>query len=200
MGWHHGEGVRFMGLHLDRMCDSARALGIPFARREMHAALEGVESDAPLRLRLSMGLDGAHRLERFPLPPTPARWRLGLAEARLEARDPWRGHKTSERQIYDTARAALPLGVDELLFLNTRGACAEGTITNLFVAGQGGALLTPPLSAGVLPGVLRRHLIETGRARVAPLLPRHLMEAEAIYMGNALRGLIPCDLAEDFAA
>jgi len=39
--------------------------------------------------------------------------------------------------------------------------------------------------------VLRRHLIDTGTAREAVLTPRDLENAEALYVGNALRGLVP---------
>ncbi|SLN43168.1 hypothetical protein PSA7680_02158 [Pseudoruegeria aquimaris] len=194
MGWHPGEGIRFRDLHLDRMCDSARALDVAFPRAALSAELDALAFPEARRIRLSLALDGTHGIEVFPLPPAATRWRLALADVPLDERNPWRRHKTSERQIYDAARAALPEGVDEWLFLNSRGACAEGTITNLFVDAGTGTLLTPPLSAGVLPGVLRRHLIETGRARVASLPREALRDARGIYMGNALRGLIPCDL------
>jgi para-aminobenzoate synthetase/4-amino-4-deoxychorismate lyase len=53
-------------------------------------------------------------------------------------------------------------------------------------------LLTPPLSAGLLPGVLRAELIESGRAVEAALTRADLNHG--FFVGNALRGLIPATL------
>ena len=63
-----------------------------------------------------------------------------------------------------------------------------------------GVLLTPPLSCGLLPGVMRRHLLETGRAVEQILLREDLLEASAIFVSNALRGLVPVTLRRDPAS
>ncbi|MGB8622576.1 MAG: aminotransferase class IV, partial [Paracoccaceae bacterium] len=106
----------------------------------------------------------------------------------------WLGVKTTRRALYDAARAALPDGLDELLYLNQRGEVCEGTITNIFFeTGQG--LLTPPLSCGLLPGVLRAELLAQGRAREAVLRPADLGTARAVFVGNSLRGLIRAEIA-----
>jgi len=55
-------------------------------------------------------------------------------------------------------------------------------------------LLTPPLACGLLPGVMRRQLLESGRAVEAVLRIDDLLGASAIFMANALRGLIPVTL------
>ena len=117
-------------------------------------------------------------------------WRLRLATEKIHSADPWRQLKTTERGIYDRARTAMPEDADEVLFLNEHGALCEGSITNLFVD-MGHGLLTPPLACGVLPGVLRAELLARSEAREAVLMPDALADARAIYVGNALRGLIP---------
>ena len=48
-------------------------------------------------------------------------------------------------------------------------------------------LLTPPAELGLLPGVLRRRLLEEGRAREAELSLEDL--AGGFLLGNAVRGL-----------
>ena len=193
--WTPGDGALRGDRHLARMARAARRLGFPFDGAEARALLEGLTGDAPLRVRLALFPDG--RFERITAPYTPVQgvWRLRIAEARVRADDPWRGVKTTQRALYDAARAALPEDCDELLFLNERGTLCEGTITNLFVE-RGGVLLTPPLSAGCLPGILREELLETGRAREADLALEDLRAAPALYVGNSLRGLIPAVLAE----
>lgn len=193
MGVDPEHGIRFLDLHLDRMCVSARKLGIPFDRPALIALLSEQSTFAPARLRLSLSLAGTPEIICAPLPPTAKTWRIALAQQRVQSDDPWRGHKTSQRKIYDDARAALPDGIDELVFLNELDHLTEGTITNLFLDHGDGILHTPPLSAGVLPGVLRRHLLQSGRAKVAPLNLADLeTESSQIFAGNALRGLIPC--------
>lgn len=90
----------------------------------------------------------------------------------------------------------MPSGVEERIFLNERGEVCEGTITNVFVQ-NGNRLLTPPRSSGLLPGILRAELLDTGsplQAVEAVLTVSDLQSAEGLFCGNALRGLIPATL------
>ncbi|WP_174297407.1 aminotransferase class IV, partial [Sphingomonas bacterium] len=111
-----------------------------------------------------------------PLPVPPADWRLR--------------HKTSDRGFYDAARAAA--GSFEVVFADPAGRLTEGSFTSLFVP-RAGILVTPPLGLGLLPGVLRGELIDTGRAVEGEL--RAVDLAGGFFVGNALRGLIPAVVA-----
>jgi para-aminobenzoate synthetase/4-amino-4-deoxychorismate lyase len=84
-------------------------------------------------------------------------------------------------------------GIDEVLFLNERGELTEGSRTNLFVR-RDGTLVTPPVSCGLLPGILRGKLIESGECVEDVLYPRDLETAGEIFLGNSLRGLMPAIL------
>lgn len=64
----------------------------------------------------------------------------------------------------------------------------EGARSNIFIR-RDGVLLTPPLSSGLLPGILRAELLESGKARVSVLTESDL--SGEVYFGNSLRGLIP---------
>lgn len=194
LGHVPGRGPQRLACHLDRMARSAAALGFPFDRARAEALLTAAGQAAPLRLRLTLAADGGLGLTSGPLAPVAAEWRVMLSERRVDAADPWLRHKTTRRALYDETRAALPPGVDEVLFLNGSGALCEGTITNVFVAREG-LLLTPPLSDGVLPGILRAELLRSGRARVRRLTGADLDGDARLYVGNALRGLIPARLA-----
>jgi para-aminobenzoate synthetase/4-amino-4-deoxychorismate lyase len=99
-------------------------------------------------------------------------------------------HKTSDRGFYDEARAAA--GTFEILFHDGDGFLTEGSFTSLFVE-RDGQLLTPPLSRGLLPGILRERLIEEGRAREADLTEADL--GGGFLIGNSVRGLMPAALA-----
>ncbi|MDP5306401.1 aminotransferase class IV [Paracoccus spongiarum] len=179
-------------LHLARLRRDCRAVGFPLDMAAVGTALDAVPAGAELRLRLSVDQAGRIAIERAPRPDNPAFWRVAVAGPRLCSGDPWLRVKTSHRPVYDAARAALAPGVDEAILLNERDEICEGSITSLFLR-RGGVLLTPPLSSGLLPGVLRAALIASGAAREA-VLRRADLDGAGLLCGNALRGLIPARL------
>jgi 4-amino-4-deoxychorismate lyase len=175
--------------HLLRLEASARALGFRYPGAAVRAALSDLPGGTALRVRLTLTQTGEVEVTTAPLAATTAPWRIVVAKERLRSDDPFLRHKTTERALYDRVRAALPAGLDEAIFLNERGEVCEGTITTVFFdLGQG--LATPPLSVGCLPGVLRAEMIATGAARQAVLRAEDLPRAR-LWVGNALRGLIP---------
>jgi para-aminobenzoate synthetase/4-amino-4-deoxychorismate lyase len=179
----HGGFVR-LERHLARMAASAEAFGLAFdrllARRALADAVAG--RAGALRLRLSLNEDGAFAAMAAPLAENPPHWTYTIAPARLDSADLLLRHKTSWRDLYDANHAG-----DEIVFLNERGEVAEGARSNIFVR-RGGKLLTPPLSTGLLPGILRAELLESGECKEAVLAERDL-DGE-VFFGNSLRGLI----------
>ncbi len=190
LGWHPEEGFRRLDAHLARMARSAAALGFRFARAAALEALATLPKAGPLRVRLALKPSGEIALTHAPLTPT-AGWTVHIAAQRLRSDDLWLRHKTTRRATYDAARAALPAGVEDAILLNERGEVCESTIANIFLRRD--RLLTPPLSAGLLPGVLRASLLASGAA-VEARLSRDDLQSGAIFLGNSLRGLIPARL------
>lgn len=178
--------------HLARLRRGCAALGFPLDEDRAFGLLAGLPRGQVLRARLAVDQAGALSLTHAAQPPNPTLWRVVISDQRLDAGDPWLGIKSSHRPVYDAARAALPPDIEEAILLNRAGVPCEGTITSLFLD-RGGVLLTPPLSAGLLPGVLRASLIAAGRAREHSLTMDDL-RGGGIIMGNALRGLIPARL------
>jgi 4-amino-4-deoxychorismate lyase len=177
--------------HLGRMERSAAALGWGFDAGAARAALrEG--RGGPARLRLTLDREGRFEVAEGPLPASAERWRVGVHPVRLQSGDPWLRVKSTRRALYDDARAGLPPGLDEWLFLNERGEVCEGTITTLFFDRgpvRGGGWRTPPLACGCLPGVLREEMLDTGAAREEVLEARDLGSVR-LAVGNALRGMV----------
>jgi 4-amino-4-deoxychorismate lyase len=178
-----GASVPRLALHQARLAAGCAALG--WDMPDMDAAIGASALSAPSRLRLTVGRAGDVEVTVGPLPPAKALWRVGLAGVRLASGDPWLRIKSTRRAVYDTARAALPENLDEVIFQNERGEVCDGTITTVFFdRGQG--MRTPPLSSGLLPGVLRAEMAVPEEVLHASDLP-----AARLWVGNALRGLIP---------
>ena len=180
-----GAGFPRLELHMARLAQGAARLGFAHDAGAVRAALLQAVGAQALRVRLTLGAAGDVAVTVADLPPALEVWRLGLAGARLASDDPWLQVKSTRRAAYDAARAALPAGLDEVVFLNQRDEVCDGTITTLFFdRGQG--MRTPPLTSGLLPGVLRAELAVPEEVLLAHDLPR-----VRLWVGNALRGLIP---------
>lgn len=197
--WEPGEGFARPARHLDRLYASARELGFFCEAKTVGETLDRCATgQSPLRVRLTLAGDGTVNVATAPFEPLPgdAVWRLRIASTRIDSGDPLLRHKTTRRQVYEAARTEFSrVEADEVLLLNERGEVCEGTITNVFVDVGDGALLTPTLHCGLLPGVLRGEMIEQGKAGEGVLTEDDLCAAKTIYVGNSLRGLVRGRLA-----
>ena len=187
------EGLPDLDRHLARLKGSAEALGFAFdrhhARNELQAATFRLAGASRVRLLLSRG--GAIAIEIRPLEPPPREpVAVAVAPLPVAAEDFRLAHKTSDRSFYDEARSAS--GAFEIVFTDEAGFLTEGSFTTVFVERRG-RLATPPLSRGLLPGVLRRRLIDEGRAAEADLVAADLVDG--FLIGNAVRGLLRARLA-----
>jgi len=189
-------GIALLELHLSRMKESAATLGFAFDRHGLRNQIQALcfELDAPAKVRVMLARSGASVIEIAPLPePLPEPVPVAALPHPIDPSD-WRlMHKTSDRGFYEEAyEAAVRLGAAEAVLVRADGLVTEGSRTNLFVEGPDGVLRTPPVRLGLLPGVLRQHLIEEGRAREALLTLDDL--ARGFWLGNALRGLFRAKL------
>ena len=100
-------------------------------------------------------------------------------------------HKTTCRGLYEKEiTKAKKMGYAETLFTNQEGHITEGTFTTVFLLKKG-ILYTPALACGLLPGVLRAHLIRKGLAKEAVLTMDDVVGCEKVFIGNSVRGLMP---------
>ena len=198
MLWRPEDGFVRLERHMMRLSRSADALGFRLPVKPKEALEEAVSGDIPLRVRLVSSFRGKVEVTTAPFEPLAdgTIWRLRIArETQLDSNDPLYRHKTTRRVPYEAARAEFtPEEADEVLLLNERGELCEGTITNLFVEGPDGILITPQLSSGVLPGILRGELIRERKATNGVLKPADLTGIRKVFVGNSLRGLIPAEL------
>ncbi|PLQ01390.1 chorismate-binding protein [Cupriavidus pauculus] len=190
--------------HLARIAKSSKTCGFAFELPAVRAALQAEAArlgDGDWRLRMSVDKRGAIAFASGALVPLPAAIvDLELAELRLPVADPLRRHKLSARSTFDQGwQAAERAGAFDCLFFNTRDELLEGGRSSVFVKVDG-RWLTPPLSADILPGVMRAVVLEAGDALVdgpvaeTTVTREMVLRAEAIVIANALRGAMPARL------
>lgn len=199
MRWQPGAGFLRLDQHIRRLTRSADALGFRQPQDVESRLKEKATGDIPLRIRLVASFRGKIEVTSTPFEPQPddTVWRVRIAKTRLNSEDTLFRHKTSRRDPYEAARAEFSQEeANEVIMLNERGEVCEGTISNVFVEGFDGMLLTPPLASGLLPGVLRADLIRERRAKSEILMPADLV-GRRLFVGNSLRGLIRAELIED---
>lgn len=203
--------------HWARLSKSAQflRLNLPASSGEIHtAALELLRQncarEAVLRLQISRG-DGERGyaptgrevprvvLTTHPAPPRPAPpWKLTVSPFRVDANDPFQGHKTTSRALQVmTAAHARDAGADEAVVMHTLNWVAGGGASNLFWI-KDGSVRTVTLLRGVLPGITRAVVIELCRDLGLPhseefIHVEHLLDCEGVFLTQSTRGVIEAD-------
>jgi len=150
--------------HLARLKRSTIYFTLPYPEKKIKKELEKVKKNlferARVRILLSEWGDvfvKVDALEDFPRPV-----KVGLKKRNFFPEPVFLFHKTTYRPWYEKARKqAEELGLSEIIFFDEKNRLIEGTITNIFVE-INNKLYTPPTSLGLLPGILRESLLETG--------------------------------------
>jgi para-aminobenzoate synthetase / 4-amino-4-deoxychorismate lyase len=195
---------QLLSAHLDRMQSSAKSLGIVFNRELAQSnilnACANLDAKNIYRLRLDLSVDGKFSIATGVLDeliePVSLFWAKDIlqGETMMFSGDPLLQHKISNRDLYDQAwRKSVELGGFDALFINEQGFVTEGGRTSLFIKPQDSPeWLTPPLTAGLLPGIMRAALLADPQmnAREANLTIKDVSMADEIILSNALRGAI----------
>jgi para-aminobenzoate synthetase/4-amino-4-deoxychorismate lyase len=182
--------------HLKRLATAADALHFTFDEARIRAHLDAlVLPETSVLVRLEIDTAGTPSISVRAFEPE-ARVLLRWSSAAIDEDEPLQRYKTTWRPQYRVAeREAAEHGAFDALLCNRSGFVADGARTNVFIARIGeAALLTPPVSDGALPGILRAEFLATGRAREARLTRDDVERAPAIFVGNSARGLMPATL------
>ncbi|MEW6388694.1 MAG: aminotransferase class IV [Thermodesulfobacteriota bacterium] len=213
--------VRFLGEHLARLKNSARAFRLPFPEglpweETLDALLTANNLQtglAAVKILLSRGVAPTLGLPdtsnptlviwaRPYTPPREAEYRDGWPVVIFpEHRSTFLGrHKSLNYLFYLSARQyALDQGVREALILESDGLVSEGAATSL-VFTKADRFYTP-LAASALPGVtiavLSRALVRQGkRLEPVPTSLSQLQQANGLWLANSLMGLMPVNFLD----
>lgn len=194
--------------HIVRMRKAAAELGIPFPEEDIENAIDAMTHRARdshvLRLTLTRGeggrglagdiakptligslqpFDDKLRFQPMTLMTSKVRRNLHAPSSRLKT--------LSYIDGVAAAREAHAAGVDDALMLNTGGRVASITIGNVFLEIDG-TLVTPSLSEGILPGIMRDAVIRLAKqagVKVSEkqVKPSDIARADTMFMTNSLR-------------
>ena len=187
MLWTPQDGYFLGEKHVERLLDSADYFEFKVSRQTIELRLAKIAErfDSPQRVRLLLNKEGNVKVESEPHLSSNGRLHICLAKNPVNSETVLPFHKTTQRDIYNRAREDVP-HCDDVLLHNERGELTEFTIANL-VLELDGELVTPPIHCGLLPGVFRAHLVETGQVgeRVVPV--QRLRDCTKIFRVNSVR-------------
>ena len=188
--------IALLDLHLDRLLRSSLALGFANPSRESvrrqvteHVACTPLKG-SDLRVRLLMDPTGKVTVESYALPPLTGVPLVALSPVRLQSPEPFLQHKTTYRPWYADTMSWLTDHPDffDLIYLNEKNEVCEGSRSNVYLL-QDGVWVTPPLSCGLLGGVLRRQLLASGQVVEKPIPAASLVTHPGrLRLSNGLRG------------
>ncbi len=182
--------------HMARLQRSAAHFGFAWLEAPLHQALADMAQAHPegmFKLRLLLSAQGQVKLESAPLPAARAdAWPVALAQQAMPEADDFIRHKTTQRQAYEAFKA--PENCLDTLLYNPQGELTEFTIGNVALRFEG-TWYTPPLSAGLLPGVMREALLAEGRLTERCLTLSDLKRPHRLALINSVRGWVDVTLS-----
>ncbi len=195
------EGCPHLEAHLQRLATSAHYFGFTCNLAQCRIQIEQTCRSLPpderaWRLKLSLDYSGQIHCEVAPLATLSTPVSLILGQRQTPSNALFLQHKTTQRAEYDRAwRAAEQLGAFDTLFFNEHQQLAEGGRCNVFIR-LDGHWYTPPLTAGVLPGIMRTQLLRdpAWAATEQNLSLEQLRKAQQMVVCNALRGVMPAKI------
>jgi para-aminobenzoate synthetase/4-amino-4-deoxychorismate lyase len=182
-------GVANLDRHLERLAASAEYFGFLYDGADAREAVEKAIASAPAspcRVRLTLGRSGSVEATCTRLHASSDAVHVVIDDVPQDRRDVFLFHKTTRRGRYDEARRRHP-DADDVLLVNDRDEVTESTIANLAVR-LDGSWWTPPLEAGLLPGIGRAIALEQGRVRERPVTVAEARSAEELALVSDVRG------------
>jgi para-aminobenzoate synthetase/4-amino-4-deoxychorismate lyase len=211
--WQPNSGFMFTELHRARLEESAAYFNFVFSKKKYNELLTKIAGklQETSRVRITLNPEGIFTSTTTGCPP-PAPFKPLQPKSKVTLKvcfsrettasyDPFLQHKTTNRTLYnDTWSKATDGGYLDAIFTNEKGEITEGCISTIFLL-KNGVLLTPPVTAGLLPGVFRQYLLAQFPTKVKEqtLYKEDVLAPDTILcIGNSVRGLIPVDICDDW--
>ncbi|HEY5653637.1 MAG TPA: aminodeoxychorismate synthase component I [Pontiella sp.] len=192
MRWEPELGVFLLDEHLQRLGKSAAYFDIPLDVHDVFQNLDNVVQNlSPIihRLRLVVSRDGTIEIEAIPEESVGSDishpLQIEIAKEPVNSQNIFLFHKTTNRNVYESARADFP-ECDDVILWNEAGEITEGSIANVVIR-RGARLVTPPVECGLLAGTFRAHLLKSCEIEEAVISKEEFLKANEIYLINSVR-------------
>ncbi len=193
-----GGSIRRLDLHLERMQASAKALGLCYAKDNIRWLDQHASVPPTGTFRLKLLLEEQGTLSAILRPYTDPNRPFDLI-TRHWTPPADAEHKRTKRRAYREAReGAQASGASDALLVDDKSHLLETSIANLLFLFKG-ALLTPPIGLGILPGTVRRLLLESKWVREEALTLSDLEDVEAVFLTNSLMRVLPVARIDQYA-
>ncbi len=195
---------QFLSWHLERLQEAAQFLGLPFTSKEIRDEIEKtLAAQAPFEGRMALkvtvtpeNLLCVCRRNLYQEQDYRRGFRTVYSHVIRNETSPLTYHKTlNYGDCILEKRKAKQAGFDEPIFQNSKGALAEGATSNLFFLKEG-TIVAPPLSCGMLPGIIRRYLYETYPVTEQVITPDDIADFDEMFLTNSLLGIMPVQQLE----
>jgi branched-chain amino acid aminotransferase len=200
----HGQARR-LHAHLNRLRHDADVIGLklPWPETTLMSLIERVArenelDDAAVRVTVSRGTgprgllppeapEPTLLITAAPAPDMSAPIRVIISDVtrRNEHAPTSRIKSTNYLDNIIARRDAAAKNADDAVILNTQGRVAETTIANVFALIDGG-IVTPPVSEGALPGIMRAEALKLARGEERVMTVEMLKAASEVFVSNAL--------------
>ena len=188
MLWKPGTGVKLLKYHIKRIKSSADFFDLEFSEKNALNLINSVSSSSLLKLRLLLKQNGLLILEKYPFVNISKNkiLKIKLSLNKTHSSNLFLRHKTSIRDAYDNARKNIN-DCDDVLLWNENDEVTEGTIYNIAIF-KNNKWLTPSLDSGLLNGVMRQSMIESGKLEECKITISDLKKANKIKLFNSVQG------------
>jgi para-aminobenzoate synthetase/4-amino-4-deoxychorismate lyase len=179
-----------------RFLDSAAYFNFLADWRAISAHLAMIAAKYPdglYKVRLLLDRRGKFSIEAQKTSAITGPVNCALAAEQIDSGNTFLYHKTTYRQIYKNAEELIPSDAFSVLLWNEKKELTEFLIGNL-VMEKDGKFFTPPVSCGLLPGTLRQQLLETGKIQEKIILKDKLVDYDAIWFINSIRGWLQVEM------
>lgn len=193
-GLYNGEYIAF-DAHINRLQSSVNFFGFKLDLNQVKNKLKKVAESNPylnLRVRLLLNIDGQLNLTSTPLVTDTEIKIVSLARNPIDKNNLFLYHKTTNRTVYDELKADLP-GCFDIILWNDQNEITEFTIGNLVIKYEN-ALITPPVSSGLLPGTYREVLLKKQIIKEQIITKEMLINAKDIWLINSVRKWVKVSL------
>jgi branched-chain amino acid aminotransferase len=199
-GWMNGNGVFetiktvenkpwALSRHMRRAVASAQQIGFRIPSEDLvRNSVEELclNQQHPLGLlRLSFGQNGNWSAVHLPYEPLSQGAKLLTYDKAIAVHgQPIKSYPYTHRlEILDAIK---DLGADEAIVCNDKGKICEGSVTNLLLRIDD-TWVTPPISDGVLPGVMRALVIEYCGVSVRSIDRSEIPRVQSAFLLSSLR-------------